>query len=144
MNLPVTGNELIDLIPQKPPFVLISSIEKIEGNICQTTFSIDENHVMVKQGKLTEGGLIENIAQTCAAKAGYECFLVGKKIPVGFIGDVRNFSCSQLPKVGTVISTIIKVENKVFDATIISGTVYLNNTPIAFCKMKVFEENNEN
>jgi predicted hotdog family 3-hydroxylacyl-ACP dehydratase len=139
MNLPVTGNQLINIIPQKPPFVLISAIEKIEGNLCQTSFLIEENHVMVKNGKLCEGGIIENIAQTCAAKAGYECAIVGKKIPVGFIGDVRNFSCSQLPEIGKSIITIIEVENKVFDATIISGTVYLNNHAIAFCKMKVFE-----
>lgn len=139
MILPVTGNQLIELIPQKPPFVLISAIEKIEGNRCQTSFLIEENHVMVKNGKLCEGGIIENIAQTCAAKAGYECALIGKKIPVGFIGDVLNFSCSQLPEVGSSIVTIIEVENKVFDATIITGNVYLNNSLIASCKMKVFE-----
>ncbi|MBX2903504.1 MAG: 3-hydroxyacyl-ACP dehydratase [Chitinophagales bacterium] len=140
MNLPVSGNILADLIPQKAPFVLISTLEKIEGNQCVTSFLVEENHVMVKDGKLTEGGLIENIAQTCAAKAGYECALVGLPIPVGFIGDVRNFSCTQLPIVGSNISTVIEVEHKVFDATIISGTVFQDSVAIATCKMKVFEE----
>jgi predicted hotdog family 3-hydroxylacyl-ACP dehydratase len=140
MNLPITGDKLIELIPQKPPFVLISSIEKIEDNICETSFFIEKSHPMVENDKLTEGGLIENIAQSCAAKAGYEFALAGIKIPVGFIGDVRHFSCSKLPEVGSTISTIVQVENKVFGATIISGTVFQDGLPIASCKMKVFEE----
>lgn len=143
MNLPITADDTVDLIPQKPPFVLISTIENIEGNKCTTSFFIDENHLLVKDGKLSEGGLIENIAQTCAAKAGYENALIGLGIPLGFIGDVRNFHCKQLPKVGSTIYTSIEVEAKVFDATIISGEVFLNGKVIARCKMKVFEKPQE-
>lgn len=140
MKLPISGAVLWDLIPQKNPFVLISTIEEIEGNKCTTTFLVEENHVMVNNNTLTEGGLIENIAQTCAAKAGYESVLEGKPIPLGFIGDVRNFACKSLPKTGSIISTIIEVEHKVFNIFIISGVVYENGNEIACCKMKVFEE----
>lgn len=140
MQFPISGSNLWELIPQKSPFVLISTIEKIEGNKCTSTFLVEENHVMVNNNKLTESGLIENIAQTCAAKAGYESALNGKPIPLGFIGDVRNFFCKRLPKIGSVISTIIEVEHKVFNTFIISGVVYENGSEIACCKMKVFEE----
>ena len=100
MILPITGQNLIDLIPQKPPFVLVSSLLAVSDNHSVTTFSFDNNHVLCNNGKLTTAGLMENIAQTAAAKMGYECDLLGKKIPIGFIGDVRDFTFTQLPVVG--------------------------------------------
>ncbi|MBL0310765.1 MAG: hypothetical protein IPP77_14155 [Bacteroidetes bacterium] len=89
--LPVTGDKLIDLIPQKLPFVLVSSLESLSEDTCRTTFHFTEKHVLCNYGVLTPAGLMENMAQSCAAKMGYECFLAHKKIPVGFIGDIRDF-----------------------------------------------------
>ena len=83
---------------------------------------------------------MENIAQTAAAKMGYECNLLGKKIPIGFIGDVRDFSFTQLPAVGEEIRTEIIITNQVFDVSIISGCIKLNGKEIASCKMKIFVE----
>ena len=68
--LPISGEKLIDLIPQKPPFVLISSLLEASKNHSVTSFRFDENHVLCEDGKLTIGGLLENIAQTAAAKTG--------------------------------------------------------------------------
>ncbi len=138
--LPISGEELIELIPQKPPFVLIGSLLQVSELNCTTSFLIDANHVMCHNGKLTAGGLMENIAQTAAAKMGYECALQGKKIPIGFIGDVRDFVFTQLPKAGDVVTTEITITNQVFDVSIISGSVKLNGVEIATGKMKIFVE----
>ena len=139
MNLPVNGSELVDLIPQKPPFVLIDTLESVTESSCCTSFTIPANHVLCKDGTLGAAGLIENIAQTCAAKAGYEYALAGKNIPVGFIGDVRHFQCTVRPQANQKICTTINIEHKVFGATIIEGKVELDGKKIAACKMKVFE-----
>ncbi len=136
----ISGEELVALIPQKPPFVLISSLLKVTEDNCTTTFQIPENHVLCSNHKLQASGLIENMAQTCAAKLGYEYNLLGKPMPIGFIGDVRDFHCSELPGAGTRISTEIKIDNRVFDVTVISGKVFLDGREIASCKMKVFVE----
>ncbi len=138
-----SGDELIALIPQKPPFVLISSLIKVTDDECTTTFEIPASHVLCKNGVLQASGLIENMAQTCAAKLGYECNLIGKPMPIGFIGDLRDFKCSELPPAGTLITTEIKIENRVFDVTVISGKVFMGNKEIASGKMKVFIEENK-
>ena len=78
MKLPITGQRLIDLIPQKPPFVLISSLLQVSDTRSVTKFTFNESHVLCNSGKLTVAGMMENIAQTAAAKMGYECNLLGK------------------------------------------------------------------
>ncbi len=144
MLLPVAGNALIDLIPQKPPFVLVDALVEISEHDCKTTFTVSENHVLCNNGDLSAAGLIENIAQSCAAKAGYEYLLAGKQIPVGFIGDVRNFVCAKRPKVNQTITTSIHIENKVFGFSLISGKIELEGEEIASCKMKIFVNEPEN
>ncbi len=138
MLLPVVGDALINLIPQKPPFVLIDALVKISELDCQTSFTVPENHVLCNKDTLSAAGLIENMAQTCAAKAGYEYLLADKQIPVGFIGDVRNFVCTKRPLVNQTIITSIHIDNKVFGVSIISGKIELEGEEIASCKMKIF------
>ncbi len=140
MMLPIKGEKLIELIPQKPPFVLVSELLNVTDMNSVTSFTINAEHIMVSDGKLTAGGLMENIAQTAAAKMGYECALQGKKIPVGFIGDVRDFYFSRLPLVGEQLVTEITITNQVFDVSIISGSVVVNGEEIASGKMKIFVE----
>lgn len=137
---PVTGQALIALIPQKPPFVLISKLLEVSEKKCKTSFVFNANHVLCQDGKLSAAGLIENIAQTCAAKVGYEYSLRGKKYPLGFIGDLRDFVYTRLPAAGEEIMTEISIDNKIFDVTVISGTITLNSAQIAHCRMKVYEE----
>ncbi len=138
MTFPLTGTALIELIPQKPPFVLIDALLGISETSCQTSFTIPADHVLCAHGKMSASGLIENIAQTCAAKAGFEYKQIGKEIPVGFIGDVRHFECKKRPAAGSIIFTTIEIEHHVFGATIISGKVMMNSEIIASCKMKIF------
>jgi predicted hotdog family 3-hydroxylacyl-ACP dehydratase len=137
---PISGKKLVELIPQKPPFVLIGSLLEVSEKTCVTTFKIDAAHVLFHNGKMSTAGLMENIAQTAAAKMGYECFLENKKIPIGFIGDVRDFTFTRLPKADEEITTQIVIDNKIFDATMITGKVKLGDEIIATCKMKIFVE----
>jgi predicted hotdog family 3-hydroxylacyl-ACP dehydratase len=137
---PVTGDALIALIPQKPPFVLISKLLQVDNKRCITSFTCTADHVLCDKGKLTVAGLIENIAQTCAAKVGYEYSLKGKKYPIGFIGDLKDFTCSVLPAAGEEMKTNIEIEHEIFDVTVIKGVVLLNDKEIAHCKMKVYSQ----
>lgn len=137
---PITGDKLIALIPQKPPFVFVSKLLSVSELACSTAFTVQADSLMTEEDALSPAALIENIAQTCAAKAGYECFLEGKAIPVGFIGDLKNFSYSYLPKTGEEILTEIHIENRVFNVTIISGTVRHAGKEIAHARMKIYSE----
>jgi predicted hotdog family 3-hydroxylacyl-ACP dehydratase len=140
MKLPIEGEELIALIPQKEPFVLISKLLEVSDTHCRTSFVAGNDHALANEGLLTTAALIENIAQTCAAMAGYDATLAGNPIPIGFIGDVRHFDCFFVPKATDEIMTTVTIENKVFNVSIISGLIELNKVAVARCTMKIFVE----
>ncbi|HLP49737.1 MAG TPA: hypothetical protein VK154_02575 [Chitinophagales bacterium] len=136
---PISGEQLENLIPQKHPFVLISSLKEVNEKTCVTTFKINSDHVLCANGRLSLAGLLENMAQSSGCKLGYEDFMEGKKARVGFIGEVRDFQFTRLPAAGEELVTEITIENKVFGSvTVISGKVNTGGEEIASCKMKVF------
>lgn len=104
----------------------------------RTSFTIDADNVMVSDGEFTEGGLMENIAQTAAVRAGYMAE-AGNEVKDGYIASVKNFEVFQLPKIGDELLTEVTITDNVFDMTIISGTVTCNGMVLAKCEMSIFE-----
>jgi len=139
MKLPV--EDIIPLIPQKPPFVMVGKLIDTDENITRSSFIIDADNVFVRNGFFQEAGLMENIAQTAALGAGYIAQAENKPVAVGYIGAVSNFEIFALPKIWDEITTEISAQNQIFDITVLSGKVWLNETLIAQCEMKVFSKN---
>jgi predicted hotdog family 3-hydroxylacyl-ACP dehydratase len=138
---PISGSTLTNLIPQKEPFVLINSLKEVREKSCVTSFKIEADHVLCENGHLMLSGLLENMAQSSGCKLGYDDYMQGKKPRVGFIGEVRDFQYSRLPKAGEELITIITEEGKVFGSvTVVSGKIFSGEEEIASCKMKVFFE----
>ena len=123
-------------IPQRPPFVLVDNLLSCDEDIVMTDFHIPPDHVLVENGYLSEAGLIENVAQTCAARIGW--INRDKPIPIGVIGAVNNFEYSALPAAGETITTTVTVTSAVFEAIIVHAETLCNGQPIAQCDMKVF------
>lgn len=126
------------LIPQKPPFVMIDKLLSVTETTTQTGFYIPEDNIFVQHGVFKEPGLVENIAQTAAAGAGYVSLTQNKPVQVGYIGAVNNLQVFALPKAGHELITEITTENQIFDVTLISGKITCNGQLIAQCKMKIF------
>ena len=59
------------LIPQRPPFVMIDKLLSFSETTTTTGLSIRADNIFVENGLFKEPGLVENIAQTAAARAGY-------------------------------------------------------------------------
>lgn len=134
MNAP----DIINLIPQRPPFVMIGQLLKADEKVSSTSFEITEGHLFVENGVFTEPGLVENMAQTAAAGTGYKAQQEGKQPVVGFIGALKNLNIMALPKVGDTIITEVAFMNQVMNVHIVQGRVYLNETEIANCELKIF------
>ena len=130
--------DILSLIPQKPPFVMVDLLMKCDETYTQTSFRIKESNVMVDNGELTEAGLMENIAQTAAARAGFMALKQNLPVSNGYIGAVKNFEIFDLPKINDDLLTEIKIENQVFDTTIISGSVKCKGKVLATCEMNIF------
>ncbi|MEO3402504.1 3-hydroxyacyl-ACP dehydratase [Mucilaginibacter sp. CAU 1740] len=136
MTLPTT--DVLALIPQRRPFVMVDTLISASEDTTRTSLLVLPNNVLVNDGELSEAGLAENIAQTAAAGAGYAAQLLGKAVQPGFIGAIKNLEVLALPKVGDTIETEVKIENQVFDVTIIKGKITSKGETLAQCEMKIF------
>lgn len=112
----------------------------VDENIVRSSFLIKAENVLVKDNRFQEGGIMENIAQTAALRAGYLAVAEKKEVVNGYIGAIKDFEVFELPKSGDEIFTEVKIENQIFNVTVLSGKVWLNNVLIASCEMKVFME----
>ena len=59
------------LLPQQEPFVMIGQMEHFDMTNVRTTTQVLMSNIFVEGGVLDASGIIENIAQTCAARIGY-------------------------------------------------------------------------
>lgn len=134
---------ILDLIPQRAPIVMVDEFIGMEENISKTRFAVKADNIFVDDGKLSECGLIEHIAQSAAARVGYIFKNNNQPIPIGYIGSVNNFEINDFPNVGDVISTDIEIIQEVFNITLIQAHCRVNDVEIASCKMKIFLDNNE-
>ena len=134
----ITIENIESLIPQRPPFVMINKLLAFSETVTTTSFSIKNDNIFVQDGLFKEPGLLENIAQTAAARAGYVSHTENKPVLVGYIGAISNLQVFFLPKNGDELITEITIENQIFDVTLISGKITCNGQPVAQCKMKIF------
>lgn len=130
--------DILALIPQKPPFVMVDELLFSDDNITRTKFIVPADNVFVIDGEFSEAGLMENMAQTAAAGAGNMARIENRSVTTGYIGQVKNLEVFELPKVGDELLTEIKIEVQVFDASIVSGNVWKGDTLVARCEMKIF------
>ncbi|HOY39797.1 MAG: pseudouridylate synthase [Bacteroidales bacterium] len=129
------------LLPQQYPFVLIDRLVAFDLVITKTEFVVPEDYVFVREGKLTEPGIIENIAQTCAARMGYRnMVLYSGDIKLGYIGAIKNLTIQRLPFSGEMLETTIEVLSEVLNMLLVKATVLSGGTLIAECEMKIAEQ----
>jgi hypothetical protein len=131
-----------DLIPQKEPFVMVGELLYCDSLTTKTSLLIHEDNIFVEhchksdEQVFSQSGIIENVAQTCAARLGY--LNRNQPVKIGMIGSVNNFEFSGiLPKVGQEIITEICVETEIGQFILLSANVLCNENKIASGKMKV-------
>jgi predicted hotdog family 3-hydroxylacyl-ACP dehydratase len=133
--------EILKLIPQQTPMVMVDKLVSCCDGKTVSDFMVDEENIFCENGVFTEPGLIENIAQTAAAGVGYQIFSAhakDAKIPIGYIGAIKNLKIHFLPPVGQEIQTEVQVEHQVMNATIITGKILSGNKLAVECEMKIF------
>ncbi len=132
------GDQLFQYIPQRPPVVMIDRLEEASDSGIISGLYVDANNIFVENGFLREPGLIENIAQTVAAGAGYNQVSNGNPVSLGFIAAIRDLKINELPHVGQDLKTVVKVMNEVMDVTIVRGEVFVGEELMAACEMRIF------
>ena len=130
--------DIHELLPQQEPFVMIGSLVHFDKTLTITETEVRQDNIFVDQGNFSASGLMENIAQTCAARIGFvNKYILKKGIQLGFIGAVRNFEVLELPKVGDVITTRVEVKEEVFGMTLADAIITCGEKVLVTSEMKI-------
>lgn len=119
--------------------MMVDRLVDAEDERCTTSLTIAPgNFFLDADGLVAEAGLVEHIAQSASAFAGYRAKETGaEKPPVGYIGEVKRFHCYRRPAVGETLTTTITMGPTVGEVTIIRGETTSNGEKIAETQMKI-------
>ncbi|MBN2668279.1 MAG: hypothetical protein JXR60_03535 [Bacteroidales bacterium] len=134
----LTKEDVLKLIPQDHPMVLVDELLSISDDGLQTSFFVEKDHLLVKDDFLMPAALIENMAQTAAVLSGYEAKQAKRKAKKGFIGAIKNFEIHHPVSVGSLLTTDLRVTYKVFNASIVEGIIRSGEKIIAEGELKIF------
>lgn len=128
------------LLPQQEPFVMVGTLIHFEMTKTVTELVVPEDNIFVNDGKFSASGLIENMAQTCAARLGYvNKYILQKGIQIGYIGAIRNMQVYELPNVGDKITTTVNIREEVFGMILADATVKCGDKLLVSTEMKIAE-----
>ncbi len=124
------------LIPQQEPFVMVGGLLFCDEITTRTYLTVKSDNIFVSEGVLLQAGILENVAQTCAARLGY--LSINRPVRIGFIGAINDFEFTGYsPKVNEKIFTEIKVTAEIGNIILIDTKVECNSMIIASGTMKV-------
>lgn len=126
-----------ELIPQQPPFVFVDELTSTDELRSVSTYAITEATLLVENGALTTGGLMENIAQTSAARIGYSSKMGGEAVRVGVIGAVKKLNIVRHPKIGEHLRTEVVETTKFQDMTLLDATIFVEDEVVASAQINV-------
>ncbi len=134
----IDQEHITTLIPQRAPFVMIDALVYHAEGRTGTCFSVRPDNIFLRGDKLETAALIENLAQTAAASAGYEALLLGEKVKIGFIGAISRLQVHGDAVLGDLLETEIKQLQQVLNVTMVSGSVRCAGKELLSGEMKIF------
>jgi len=132
------NEQIYSLIPQRAPIVMLDAFFEGSDTYAITGLTIRPDNIFCQKGKFAEPGLIEHIAQSASAMAGYTAYRKHEQAPVGYIGEVKKFRVFRCPDVGETLRTTINVLSEVLNVSLVSADTNIGDELIASCQMKIF------
>jgi predicted hotdog family 3-hydroxylacyl-ACP dehydratase len=130
--------DILELLPQRPPFVMVDHLADYSETQTTCELTIRKDNVFCENGELAAAGLIEHIAQTCAARLGYyNKYVLKVGVRLGFIGEVKDLEIVRLPREGETLNTTIVVMQEIFDVTLVNAEVRVGTEVIATTRLKI-------
>ena len=133
---PIT--DIPDYLPHRPPFIMVGELLFADEQHTRSAFTVPAEGPLVDADGFTEAGLLENMAQTVAAGAGYRAKQTNQPVEAGYIAAVKNLEISHLPKLHQRIITETVLKESIGNMIVVAATVTLDDTFIARCEMNMF------
>ncbi|MBP3843439.1 MAG: pseudouridylate synthase [Prevotella sp.] len=129
--------DVLNLLPQRPPFIMIDKLVFSDEVVTTTKFLVRSDNIFMEGDVLNACALVENIAQTCAARMGYINYVNREKVRIGFIGSVRNLNILRPVRLGELLTTSIEVKEEVMQLTLVEASVRVGDETVVTAEMKI-------
>ncbi len=128
------------LIPQRDPIRMVDRLTEIDGETAKTVLTVKaDNYFIDDDGLFSETGLIEHIAQSASAFAGYVAITAGaKEAPVGYIGEIKRLRVYRRPRVGEELHTSVTMGAEIEGVRIVQGETCVSGETVASTQLKIF------
>ncbi|HEV7380118.1 MAG TPA: hypothetical protein VGN64_10010 [Dyadobacter sp.] len=133
----VSKEHIQQYLPHRPPFLMIDGLLSATPERFESVFEITQDNVLVAEGEFQESGLMENIAQTCAASFGYLDREQGGEPKIGFIGAISRVHVYALAPLSSTINTVVEPTHRLGNIVMVSGKSYTNGELLLECEMKI-------
>lgn len=136
-RLPTSDQNFVEsLIPQRFPFVMVNSIAEYSETQLISGFELKGGNIFIQDGIFQASGLLEHQAQSVALHTGYKFYLSGKEAPTGYIGAIKSFEVTTLPKLGDQLISEVSIINEMMGVTLVDVITKVNDEVVAKSQMK--------
>lgn len=136
--------DIRELIPHREPILMVDRLVNVGRNSAETIYRVKSDHFLLEDETLGEVALIEHIAQSAAAFAGYKAKKAGETHPsVGYIGEIKNFHYDRCPYIGEVLRTNVIFELEIGNLSVVNGVTCVDGRKIAEAQLKIVIKPNE-
>ena len=132
------GKAIMELIPQRDPMIMIDVFFGATDSEADTGLTITKDNLFCNAGVFEESGLVEHIAQSASAFAGYKARLANRPAPTGLIGEVKKFRIYFLPQAGDTLHTHIRILSEALGISLLVAETLVNDEVAVCCQMKIF------
>lgn len=125
------------LLPQQPPFRFVDVLDSYSQENTVVHFTVGTGHMLMDGEELSAAGLLEHMAQACAVRTGYYTRFVLHLPPgIGYIGQVKKYSISRLPRRGEKLTTTVLLVQDFFNVSMTDVQVRVGEELIASASLK--------
>ncbi len=132
--------DVLDLIPHRPPFVMIDHIIDITDDAIVAEKTFFDNDYGTRGHFVLEGILIETAAQTVAARQGYDNLDSEGEPARGMLVSIGNLDYFSRAKTGTPLRILAKKKTQVGNFSILTITISQEDATVAQGTIQLFME----
>ncbi|MBE8721731.1 hypothetical protein [Sphingobacterium pedocola] len=136
MNFPIHGEQILALIPQRYPIVMVDTLYEYAEDSLLSGLHVSRDTLFVDIETLQECGLLEHMAQSVALHTGFDYFQRNEEAPTGYIGSMQGIELTSLPKVGDVVQTEVQIIQEFMGVTLVNITSKISGEVIGKAQMK--------
>lgn len=135
----IEGQELLELVPQRPPMLMVDQFLGISDGVSWSGLTVRPDNVFCTGGVFAAPGIVEHMAQSAAARAGYSFRKDGCPVPLGFVASIEKMHFSgSLPRPGDSLRTSVEVVADIFGMCLVHAVCWRGEEVLAEGDMKIY------